>query len=434
MNQPMNQHNHSPPPKSSYDSPFFHLDETLVIPHLKQCGYCHHQEAVNLCSGCKSMFYCSRPCQQQHWSEHKHNCKRFQKLLAELARREKVLIKALQDLPDEDEFDPDPIPMDQDSLRFPTYEMLGAMSCGLAKVGCTSALREAVLFAIRALRLDRRDIFHMSDHVPYSLIRLHNDQHAFDIIKWYGLLPDCHQCYLAAPLLNISNADRSEDIEQLLSDRPNHKFKLSFHNLIPLLLIKIRLVYHFVNVDKFYNFLAVVERLSESPYLMGVGKLAGNDRVLHLIKSYVLDSQNLSSRQFTVRDKFQLTRQVIKIILKGEFLNKNLWLALLTPDHIFGNGWEEKEFPRRSYRYWSQNELMFLARNYVSLGESLPEETCLLAKIISKLYKGGNVVRAMKIQPTFVTTCVRMAETPDAAEDETADDGTLINANERHER
>jgi hypothetical protein len=39
----------------------------------------------------------------------------------------------------------------------------------------------------------------------------------------------------------------------------------------------------------------------------------------------------------------------------------------------------------------------------------------------------------MKIQPTFVTTCVRMAETPDA-EDETADDGTLINANERHER
>jgi hypothetical protein len=198
--------------------------------------------------------------------------------------------------------------------------------------------------------------------------------------------------------LNIVNADRSEDVEQLLSDRPNHKFKLSFHNLIPLLFVKLRLLSHFVNVDKFYNFLAVVNQtyqkhlttnnnnISYDINVWIVGKLAGNDRVLHLIKSDVLDSQNLPSRQFTVRDKDRLSKQIISIIQRINLLNKDFLPTFYSPGLVFGDDWFCRTLPRKiNIKAWSLEETMFVCRNYFLIAEDFPHEVELIAKLISRM-------------------------------------------------
>ena len=44
------------------------------------CGMCMKTDGktkLKACSNCKMVYYCSRECQQQHWSAHKHNCKKW---------------------------------------------------------------------------------------------------------------------------------------------------------------------------------------------------------------------------------------------------------------------------------------------------------------------------------------------------------------------
>ncbi|XP_057314808.1 zinc finger MYND domain-containing protein 10-like [Hydractinia symbiolongicarpus] len=48
------------------------LDEPPV------CANCH-SEAMKRCSSCQNEWYCSRPCQVQHWSKHKQLCKMLSK-------------------------------------------------------------------------------------------------------------------------------------------------------------------------------------------------------------------------------------------------------------------------------------------------------------------------------------------------------------------
>lgn len=40
------------------------------------CFVCGNQ-AINLCSKCHQVYYCSRECQRDDWSIHKHNCKTY---------------------------------------------------------------------------------------------------------------------------------------------------------------------------------------------------------------------------------------------------------------------------------------------------------------------------------------------------------------------
>ena len=44
------------------------LDEPPV------CANCHGGDAVKRCSRCHNEWYCSRPCQVQHWAKHKLIC------------------------------------------------------------------------------------------------------------------------------------------------------------------------------------------------------------------------------------------------------------------------------------------------------------------------------------------------------------------------
>ena len=47
----------------------------------RKCSYCKEVKPQDLkeCTGCKSVFYCSKQCQRNHWSEHKLQCKSKEK-------------------------------------------------------------------------------------------------------------------------------------------------------------------------------------------------------------------------------------------------------------------------------------------------------------------------------------------------------------------
>ena len=48
------------------------LESLLDEPPI--CANCHGGDAVKRCSRCQNEWYCSRPCQVQHWGKHKPVC------------------------------------------------------------------------------------------------------------------------------------------------------------------------------------------------------------------------------------------------------------------------------------------------------------------------------------------------------------------------
>lgn len=75
--------------RKPYETPFFHLDQVMVIPYLKQCRVCRHDSPKNmLCTNCKGSYYCSKRCQQKDWQSHKTLCKQIRTALDKCAKEE----------------------------------------------------------------------------------------------------------------------------------------------------------------------------------------------------------------------------------------------------------------------------------------------------------------------------------------------------------
>jgi hypothetical protein len=315
------------------------------------------------------------------------------------------------------------------------------MNVAPTNVNAPGTLREAVLNAIRALWLDRRDPWHVTDHLPYSLICLHQEQLAYDVIKWYAvnLMAGCQRCFLGTPLFNISNADRSEEVLPLLGDEElERECPLSFHYLLPLLLLKARLVEHLVNVNRFYQFIAVVNKLNDmhisgsaatvvsidsgqseqqdANHIAGavLSKFAGNAIVLHHIKSYLLDPQHLPTSKFAVHDMDSMLRQMIALIQLMTDLNPKIWLSVFLPELMYGKNWKEKhdEIGNRRYRKWTSDELGLMTRLYVDLFDSFPNESNTIMRMVCALYeRGGRNMHALNDEQK-VYWAKKVAEAP----------------------
>ena len=69
----------------SHSQPTQPMSYTSTQPHSSQqpgCCFCSRLsradgEALKRCSGCKSVYYCSKQCQTAHWPNHKSDCKRL---------------------------------------------------------------------------------------------------------------------------------------------------------------------------------------------------------------------------------------------------------------------------------------------------------------------------------------------------------------------
>jgi hypothetical protein len=317
-------------------------------------------------------------------------------------------------------------PIFQDPIFGNYYDALFRLSCGPTKLHSPGTLRMGVLYAIRALWLDRRDPWHVSDHLPYSLISLRHEHLAYDVIKWYAvtLLPGCQQYFLGTPLFNIANADRSEDPLPLLGDE-ERACPLSFHYLMPLLLLKARLVEHLVNVERFYHFIAVVNKLHDLSFSTPgkttkagaiLGKLAGNAHVLHHIKSFMLDPQHLPTSKFIVHDMNSLLKQMIQLIQLMTRLNSKIWMAIYLPERMHGEDWEDRDHTigKREYRNWSFDELGLMSRlfkyfcaytYYSNEGETI------LWMVVSLYEKAGRGMKQMTMKQ-LVSLAKQIAKVP----------------------
>lgn len=49
----------------------------------KICSFCK-KEATQICSACKTVAYCSREHQKQHWKDHKPQCRPFEVCYSEI--------------------------------------------------------------------------------------------------------------------------------------------------------------------------------------------------------------------------------------------------------------------------------------------------------------------------------------------------------------
>lgn len=59
----------------------------MTANHVKNCGACFATDKKLLtCSQCKSILYCSKLCQKNHWKDHKSYCGNLNKLLFETSK------------------------------------------------------------------------------------------------------------------------------------------------------------------------------------------------------------------------------------------------------------------------------------------------------------------------------------------------------------
>ena len=50
-------------------------EERICVPDVQRCE-CGVMRSLSICTGCMSVLYCSKRCQEREWSEHKHTCKK----------------------------------------------------------------------------------------------------------------------------------------------------------------------------------------------------------------------------------------------------------------------------------------------------------------------------------------------------------------------
>lgn len=48
--------------------------------NLKMCSNCGSKNTLSVCSNCKGVYYCSKYCQKEDWSEHKEDCPKLKQL------------------------------------------------------------------------------------------------------------------------------------------------------------------------------------------------------------------------------------------------------------------------------------------------------------------------------------------------------------------
>jgi hypothetical protein len=209
------------------------------------------------------------------------------------------------------------------------------------------AVRQSVLHSLSVLQLSRNhERFNPYDIVPELFMRIDQDQLAYDYIYWYATNVPArdHDTYdwkdKTKPYLSDWNRDRSEEDLVVLLEQSTASDSLHLMHLLILTLIKVKLTFHFFLLRSFYTFLGCV--FSDGPNIVCsdaslvvmpvyARRLAGNDRVLHLIKSYLFDPINMPSSQFTIRDPHILLKQCFALMMECEGHNRLIWKALANP-------------------------------------------------------------------------------------------------------
>lgn len=199
------------------------VEPPAVSTHNYQCAAksCF-QVSAKRCKGCKSIVYCSRICQEAHWSKHKAICKKIKKWSVkvvkevEVARNYEDFDGSRKNLFDEDVGNFWGLFETRDYCRARFFVADGMRECAM-KNNSTLALEMALEHLLDLVWLTRSDNMGCREIIPSILISLGRMQDAYDFMKWWAVVgADMHYDWgdLELPYLVLKGEDMTESLEE----------------------------------------------------------------------------------------------------------------------------------------------------------------------------------------------------------------------------
>ncbi|KAF2223931.1 hypothetical protein BDZ85DRAFT_260065 [Elsinoe ampelina] len=222
------------------DYKFFQFPEAPFKP---ECGICNSGDNALKCARCKVQYYCSQDHQKQHFAAHKKACAKVGKSITKVNVEERKLRASPPDVVPPDLFEEDVghfwgIHETRTYMRS-RFEHFDA----LREIKTYESLKAQLDVTLDMLRLSRGDNMGIRDHVPGLMLQLHQDQEAYDFIKWWRTTAEKRNYDwgdLEAPYLDIHGADVFEPVDFM-----DTRFgSLPFTTAMVLLKIKLQLDIH----------------------------------------------------------------------------------------------------------------------------------------------------------------------------------------------
>ncbi|EGG03593.1 uncharacterized protein MELLADRAFT_117274 [Melampsora larici-populina 98AG31] len=152
----------------------------MVKPSLlnPRCARCPSNQDLKSCTGCKVQQYCSETHQREDWTNHKKDCKSIKKSRMRLE-------EAIQEHPNDPSFNTAPL-----SLRSTYITYRSNLIDSLMKIHTKDSVSEALEHGMIIVKsstgiigLDPVETIETRDLVPFLMIRLEQDQEAYDYVR-----------------------------------------------------------------------------------------------------------------------------------------------------------------------------------------------------------------------------------------------------------
>ncbi|OHE90535.1 MYND finger [Colletotrichum orchidophilum] len=203
----------------------------------RHCAVCHVRDKISRCTGCQVVYYCGRAHQAADRKRHKVACKEIERMV-ELY--ESIDISIRIGLGPGDDLET-ALRLSPDDMETMTYlRAQHTYSQALLLESTIDAVEISLDEQWSVLEVDMHDKLRVRDYMPHLMIRLGQDQEAYDFIKWWTLATDERIRYHdwddpTAPRMNLTGEDAFEPVDDLV------KRKKLFGHKNAVLLIKIRL-------------------------------------------------------------------------------------------------------------------------------------------------------------------------------------------------
>lgn len=181
------------------------------------CAVCASSQNLSKCGGCKAVQYCGGDHQKEHWSSHKSDCSKVKKAQRQIERE---IQQMRDDEPHENYFETDVGHFWDIHETRPYMRARFAHIEAILKIKSYAAAKAGLENLMDLLRLCRGDNMGVRSLVPAQLLRVGQEQKAYDFVKWYqteGQRGDYDWGDMSLPFLNIEGADVFEAPSHLKS-------------------------------------------------------------------------------------------------------------------------------------------------------------------------------------------------------------------------
>ncbi|KAF0745470.1 hypothetical protein Ae201684P_011350 [Aphanomyces euteiches] len=330
-----------------------------------ECAVCRRKtqedaEPLIPCSRCHLVHYCGRQHRTDHYATHKGRCWSVQRATC-VAAHEKAALIAVHGL----EF----FSTGQFWHRYETRPYMLALAMqvdALDAIGTRISLRRALDVLFECFRLNRADNMGLRDVAPGILLRLHEDQQAYDFARWWAQdRPHYEWDNMALPYLNTSNADATESPEN--SNFMSAYGGPSLHHLVAVVLVKCRVLADARSRRRWLAFLHVAHRSS----------LRGHVPVLRLIHAFIAQPSSATPRlQWNAHlasalDHLDalLVDQIARLLQHTERRNLRIWKALLNPAPMLAM----VDPPSECFSIGDENEVKKAVQRFLPAWRATPE-------------------------------------------------------------